>query len=234
MSCFRDLRQREVFFDGAGLNRLHAPLSCGDVFEVETNPAKHYLFLAQPCDLMVRKDGERNAEVGLMVLISESAPRTRVPLPDYRFYELKGIFGSDRKWQVDFRKLFVVNLLVLDLAVLSPDGRAELRRDQHNPSIELTEGWSRRLKRLKCLIFPSKGPPVIPSLGMGKHTRGINGRLEGDWLRYPLHRIGRLEPNLATAILGAWATFQTRAALEHDFARIQSDHSGAGEQKPTE
>jgi hypothetical protein len=36
---------------------------------------------------------------------------------------------------------------------------------------------------------------------------------------------------MATAILAAWATFQTRAALEHDFAQIKSAISNSGEQQ---
>lgn len=35
MSAFRDWRKKEIFEDGAGLNALHSPLACGDVFETE-------------------------------------------------------------------------------------------------------------------------------------------------------------------------------------------------------
>jgi hypothetical protein len=39
----------------------------------------------------------------------------------------------------------------------------------------------------------------------------------------PVARVGRFEANTSTAILAAWATFQTRAALEHDFAFMEAD-----------
>ena len=231
MSFFRDLRRREVFLEGAGLNKLHAPLSCGDVFETQTTPAKRYLFLAQPCDLMVREDGKRRAEVGLLVLVNElGSEQVQSPLSGYRFFDIKGVFGSDKNWRVDFQNLFVVDLSILDFAVFNSDGCVRLHRDQPEPSIVLTAGWSRRLNRAKSRIFPKDATPLNPTIGMGKHTIGLEGRPEGDSLRYPLYRIGKLEPNTATAILAAWATFQTRAALEHDFAQTKSVSSSCGEQ----
>jgi hypothetical protein len=230
MSFFRDLRRREVFLEGAGLNTLHAPLACGDVFETETEPAKRYLFLAQPCDLMVRENGKRRAEIGLLVVINEVAvEHAQSPLSAYRFFEIKGVFGNDRNWQIDFQHLLVVDLFVLDFAVLNSDGRVQLHREQPEPSIVLTAGWARVLKRAKCRIFPKDAPPLNPKIGMGKHAAGLDGRVEGNLLYYPLRRIGRLEPNMATAILAAWATFQTRAALEHDFAQTKSVSSSCGE-----
>jgi hypothetical protein len=236
MSFFRGWRQREVFLDGTGLNKLHAPLACGDVFETETEPAKRYLFLAQPCDLMVRENGKRRAEIGLLVFINEvaevAAEDVQLPLSAYRFFDIKGVFGNDKNWQVDFQNLFVVDLSVLDFAVLNSEGRVQLHREQPEPSIVLTPGWSRVLSRAKSRIFPKDAQPLNPKIGMGTHTDGLDGRVEGDLLRYPLHRTGRFEPNMATAILAAWATFQTRAALEHDFAQTKSVGPSCGEQAP--
>ena len=228
MSFFRDLRRREVFLDGAGLNKLHAPLSCGDVFETDTSPAKRYLFLAQPCDLMVRENGKRRAEVGLLVVVNEvPAEHAQSSLSAYRFFDINGVFGNDRNWQIDFQNLFVVDLSILDFSVLNSDGRVQLHRTQPEPSIVLTAGWSRVLKRAKCRIFPKDAPALSPKIGVGKHTHGLDGLVEDDLLRYPLRRIGRLESNVAIAILAAWATFQTRAALEHDFAQTKPIISGS-------
>jgi hypothetical protein len=193
---------------------------------------KRYLFLAQPCDLMVREDGKRRAEVGLLVIVNEvSAEQARSSLSAYRFFDIKGVFGNDRNWQIDFQNLFVVDLSILDFAVLNSDGRVQLHRTQPEPSIVLTDGWSRVLKRAKCRIFPKDAPPLIPKIGVGKHTHGLDGLVNGDVLRYPIRRIGRLESNVAIAILAAWATFQTRAALEHDFAQTKPIPSGSGEQQ---
>ena len=86
------------------------------------------------------------------------------------------------------------------------------------------------LRRAKCRFFPKNASPLIPKIGMGKNADELNGSVGGDILSYPLHRIGRLEPNIATAILAAWATFQTRSALGYDFAQTKSDTSASGEQ----
>lgn len=45
MSFFRELRRREVFLDGDGLNKLHTPLVCGDVFETEES--QKYILLGR-------------------------------------------------------------------------------------------------------------------------------------------------------------------------------------------
>lgn len=223
MTFFRNLRQREVFFEGAGLNKLHAALACGDVFDADGG--KRYLLLAQPCDLMVRKNGERRAEVCLLVSIGDLPEISGArPFPDYRFYELKGVFGNDKKLVIDFTKLFVADLSVLDFAVFNPDGRVQLHRNQPVPSTVLTAGWSQRMARAKCRIFP-KGKVSEKPLGMGKQAARFAGVVEGDLLRYPLQRIGRFESATATAILAAWATFQTRAALDHDFAQTEPKSS---------
>jgi hypothetical protein len=228
MSFFRELREREVFLGNAGLNKLHAPLACGDVFETET--MKRYLFLAQPCDLMVREDGKRRAEVGYLVLVKELASdQAQTSLSGSRFFDIKGVFGGDKKWQVDFQNVFVVDLSVLDFAVFNLDGCVQLQREQSEPSIALTAGWMRRLDRAKARIFPKSVEPQTPSIGMGKHAVDLAGHLEGNLLKYPLRRKGRLESNLATAILAAWATFQTRAALEYDFAQTKPVSPGCGD-----
>src|SRR5207249_3577690 len=69
MSLFREWREREIFEDGAGLNGLHSPLACGDVFECERK--ERCILLAQPCDLMIRDNGKRRAQAGLLVPVTE-------------------------------------------------------------------------------------------------------------------------------------------------------------------
>lgn len=219
MSFFRDLRQREVFLEGTGLNKLHAPLSCGDVFETQFEKGKKYLFLAQPCDLMVRKNGERRAEVGLLTLVNEDSEKQEHPgVHGHRFFEIKGVFGNDRNWRIDFQNVIVVDLDVIEFAAFNTDGQVLLHRDHEEPSIMLTRGWSKRLNRAKSRIFPKDKKPVVPMICLGQHSAELEGSVIDDSLSYPLRRIGRFEPNTATAILAAWATFQTRAALEYDFA----------------
>src|SRR5450756_1733019 len=144
------------------------------------------------------------------------------PSPDYQYYDLKDALGSDKKSFINFQKLFVADLFILDFAVFNPDGTVQLKINQPDPLIALTEGWTHRLKTAKCRIFPKNKSPLNPSLGMGKQALKLAGTLSEGCLKYPLRRFGRLQSGTATAILAAWATFQTRAAFDHDFAKIKS------------
>lgn len=167
---------------------------------------------------------EAYAEVALLVLISEpSAVAKGESGSPYRFFDVRGVFGPDKNWRVDFQKHIVVDLSVLELAVFNPDGSVRLRRKHPNPEILLSPGWQRRLKRAKTRIFKEGAPPEKPLIGMGKRSDALQAAGDTDLVCYPLHRVGRLEPATARAILAAWATFNTRAALEHDFAHVEAE-----------
>jgi len=219
MSTFREWRRHEVLEEGAPLNQLHAPLACGDVFESQTEPIRRYIVLAQPCDLMVRSRGERRNEVGLLVQVVETGVITAASSDVGRFYDIKGVFGSGKMWRVDFQKITVVDTSVMDLAVFNSDGAVQLTRDHPQPLIALPTGWQIRFERIKRRIFPKPTKTNTPTIGMGANIHALTPTTLADAVTYPLRRTGRLETNTATAILAAWATFQTRAALEHDFAK---------------
>jgi hypothetical protein len=227
MSAFREWRKREVYEEGLGLNVLHASLSCGDIFETQAEAKDRYIFLAQPCDLMIRDNGRRRAEVGLLVLVIE-APSSAIADAgsSNRFFDIKGVFGPDKSWRVDFQSHIVADLDVLDLAVFNQDGVVQLRNDHPAPGIALPQGWQRRMNRIKPRFFKNASPVPPPPLGLGTDAAALFARIDDDWVHYPLRRIGRLESETAKAILAAWATFHTRAALEHDFAYIKVDLSG--------
>ncbi|HEY5911127.1 MAG TPA: hypothetical protein VJA21_11040 [Verrucomicrobiae bacterium] len=232
MTLFREWREREVFEDGAGLNALHAPLVCGDVFECEEK--ERCILLAQPCDLMIRENGRRRAQAGLLVLVNEYVGEAGKPSAGgARYFDLRGVFRDGKQWQVDFQNAVVVDLSVMDLAVFNADGSVQLRRDHAQPAIALTGGWTRRLNRAMGEFFPKGADPRVPAITIGRRAANLQGAVEGGWVKYPLRRVGRVEPATATAILAAWATFQTRAALDYDFARAESDSRGTpGQARP--
>jgi len=219
MSTFRDWRRHEVLEEGAPLNQLHAPLACGDVFESQTEPSRRYIILAQPCDLMVRKNGERRNDVGLLVQVVEMDVMPATSSDVGRYYDIKGVFGFDKMWRVDFQKITVVDTSVMDLAVFNSDGTVRLTRDHPQPLIALPAGWQIRFERIKRRIFPKPTKTNVPPIGMGANIHALTPATSADTVTYPLRRTGRLETSNATAILAAWASFQTRAALEHDFAK---------------
>ncbi|CAN5348954.1 hypothetical protein BH09VER1_BH09VER1_28160 [soil metagenome] len=215
MTFFRYWRKHEVFLDAKGLNSLHAPLCCGDVFKRKEGDVK-YVFLAQPCDIMVRQDGRRRTSVGLLAPIKEGT-LAQGESSGYRFYEIRGVFDSDKTLRIDFLNVIVVDVCVLDLAVFNNEGEVEIIRDQPEPAIALTEGWLRRFKKAKALFFSPDGGKSLP-ITVGQKADEFEASLGANKVTYPLQRDGRFDATIATALMAGWATFQTRAALEHDFA----------------
>jgi hypothetical protein len=235
LAAFRDWRSKEIFEDGAGLNSLHAPLTCGDIFESAEDASKRFVLIAQPCDLMVRGDsGKRRASVGIFARVIEqdtSLPASGEQAKDSngRFYEIKGVFGPNRIWRVDFQNTTSVDLFVLDMAVFDPNGVVQLSKDQPEPLMAVPEGWQKRFAKAKAKVFG--GSSNAPTIGMGTDAQFIEGQGDLTKVKYPLIRVGRLNNSIAIAILAAWATFQTRAALEHDFAepvRIKAEGNQSG------
>lgn len=223
LDAFRKWRKCEVFEEGAGLNAIHAPLRCGDVFMCEASK-ENYVFLAQPCDLMVRHNGRRTSQVGLFVLAIEGRITDDATQPSgHRFFDIKGVFGPAENWRLDFQNTIAVDVSIVDLAVFNVDGSVRLHRNQPEPSILLTPGWLNRMNRAKQQFFGNDAPSTAPGLAVGTKAARFKGKFENDAISYPVVRIGRFDTNTATAILAAWATFQTRAALEHDFAFMEAN-----------
>lgn len=226
---FRIWRQIEVFEDGDLINPIHTPLTCGDIFSCVSGTGaeaktKEFLLLAQPCDLMVREKGTRIAEAGLLVLLTKEIPgkETRNAA---RFHEIVGVLPANQVWRLDFLNSFVVDLAVLDYCVFDPKGKVVLSTSTTVAAGLLTVGYEVALleakKWLTKVLAPdSKVAPKPLSVGArgGKYQYTLDraaARLE-----FPLTRVGRLEPAVAHASLAAWASYQTRAALDHDFARL--------------
>jgi hypothetical protein len=141
----------------------------------------------------------------------------------YRRFELGRIFEGDATWQVDFQTRIVADLDVLDLAVFNVDGIVTFNRNMAQPNIALPEGWERRLKQTKARFFPENKRITNVPLSVGRQAEKLKGKISKGILTYPFKRIGRLDGNTATAVLAAWATFETRAALQHDFAAPEAE-----------
>jgi hypothetical protein len=176
---------------------------------------------------MIRDNGKRRAQAGLLVPVIELVGDMKSAAGGSRFFDLKGVFRGGKQWRIDFQNALVVDLSVLDLAVFNRDGSVQLSREHAAPAIALADGWTRRLNRAKKELFPPDGDPVVSAIAIGQRAARLKGVLDGDSIKYPLRRIGRLESTTATAILAAWATFQTRAALDYDFAKSSEAHAPA-------
>lgn len=219
---FRQWRQNEVFESGSALNWMHAPLVCGDVFEIQGGRKQRFVLLGQACDLMIRtKRGERRASLGFLIEIKTlktDALENGGKFPSVSTFDLDGVFGAEDVWRVDFRSKVIADLNVLDLAVFNNDGKLTLSKPHPEPDIALSEGWERRFVAIKKVFSSDTGRPRKLPLCVGTFSDTLKPTIRRGELSYPMARSGRLEGNTATAILAAWATFETRAALQHDFA----------------
>ncbi|MGW8178799.1 MAG: hypothetical protein ACWGQW_08555, partial [bacterium] len=73
----REIQRMEIYEDGEYLRRCHMPIELGDVFK-KKNGNRHFVLLAQPCDLMVRSNGKRaRLKNGVLVEIKKKPPRDK-------------------------------------------------------------------------------------------------------------------------------------------------------------
>jgi len=223
---FRQWRKNEVYEAGPALNSMHAPLVCGDIFEIASSKKK-FVLLGQACDLVVRSDdGERNASLGFLIEVKEvkvEAGSGGERKASVSTFDLDGVFGTNDVWRVSFRSKIIADLNVLDLAVFNTDGILRFKQPHPDPEMALSEGWERRFNAIKKVFGNGNGKPKKLPLCVGVFSNDLKPTVKHGILTYPLARIGRLEGNTATAILAAWATFETRAALQHDFAAAKAE-----------
>ena len=121
---------RDERFDSASyLSEFHVPTDIGDIFELTSREGEkdYYLLLAQPCDLMVRRDGRRTDSGRPFVLAKlEEQPRGSTTNENRRV-EIGAILDDDRIWCAKIKSTIYLSPQLLDACVLSPDGRARLR-----------------------------------------------------------------------------------------------------------
>ncbi|MGN6556290.1 MAG: hypothetical protein ACTHLW_21470 [Verrucomicrobiota bacterium] len=213
-------KKEEVFDPAEIVNRLHSPLSCGDVFEM-TGTSKKFVMLAQPCDLMTRGDnGMRRAKEGIFVALQETKPRIDEKA---RYYEIQNMAEAGGSWFIDFQMSASVSLNILELAVFNQNGLVQIAKDQVAADFILP-GWKLRFdKALKKVasVGPKEIPKSLASLSLSENLQNCFGKWENDsktWA-FKYQRIGRLRSPYAEAILGSFAAYHTRAAFDHDFAR---------------
>lgn len=223
------IQRFEIYDLGDELNRFHSPIDLGDIFLLDSN-GKNYILLAQPCDLMVRKDGKRSYEnnrLGRTAALAELVIGTdnrRENLGELPFYEAM----TGESAFANFARVYQVPLVVLDLCVVHPDGSATL--DMNAKISELViEPWRNRHNML-CKFF-GKALDKYEELTEAKHNDGITSlalpgsstaldlrpAVSGKTLQYGVKRKLRLRQPRSGALLTEFAQYQARAAFEHHF-----------------
>ncbi|MFL5352638.1 hypothetical protein [Archangium sp.] len=216
-------RNDEVFDSRDRINFSHSPLACGDVFGKPDSNAV-YVLLGPPCDLAVRKDGTRNLDEAFLVLakrVSQSAEASSKEMNPQRFFKVPSILGEG-EWRLDFLEWGSVSLRCLELVVFNQSGEMSFAASLQPPKI-LLPGWQKRFeetKQLVSLASATQSPKGMERLSLSGKVKNAAGKCPGNgqW-RFEYSRVGRLRNPWAIAAYGAFTSYQTRSAFEHNFAK---------------
>lgn len=232
-SSAREIQKKELYVPATFLNNNFLPLELGDIFE-KTNKGsinKHIL-LAQPCDLMVRNDGKRNA---IHVPIAEVVCREKTSdfIPKNSWIELEYFDESpDKIWYIKLESIHYIDIDVLDLCSFNPDGMAKfhsnnnqyssLQPSRQNRYEKLKNKYESLLSNLEILIKKKGEDPEIGNkktaiakvLIGGDPFGGIrSGEKE---ITYKCRRIARLANDRAYAMLINHAGLLSRPAFDRN------------------
>lgn len=237
------LRQTELYEDDALVNGFHDPLRNGDVFEIgDGQAAKLWVLIAQPCDLMVRSNGERaredNFKVAVLAPIRPILADAELPKPGLSFrldhFDNEGIGSS----YVDFAEATSANLRILDLAVLAKSGKCEIGPvEDLDPKLLLpTKPWEDRAvilakhfekvageiekarKKFKDDGAKMLERAILPRLSSARKLVR-HGSYDKGKFTYPIRRTMRIRDPLASSLLAAFSQYFSRDAFDHDFSR---------------
>lgn len=219
-------RRDEVIDPGTRVNEAHSPLACGDVF-VLSDSSEVFVLLGQTCDMAVRQNGFRNTHEAIFAKAEkwnpEQARQNGIIGSAHHFFPIPAlpIAGNDHQWRLDLRTWSSVNLRLLDFSVFS--GTGEVRLDLSvEPPVFLLPGWRKMLERAKKKITAQEGqglPAEYAELSLSKGLKKKAASRNGDLVVLSYARVGRLRAPWAVAAYAAFASYQTRAAFDHDFAK---------------
>lgn len=236
------LQREEMYESNDHINKNHLPLEVGDIFErVGADSTKRYVLLAQPCDLMVRSDGERHPELQ-RVPLAEVVSTNMAP----HYSEEMPYFGASpkEKWYVKFRLVHFVRPYILDLCVLNQDGIAKLVLGSSAPS-NVRPVWKKRHEYLLRLLNKAVrkadqlAPTVNDSGAVRQFKQNIARDLGGEFFNddlfkgslaeaggtrtvtYDCKRIGRLSRARAIGLLMSYTASLSRPAYDRDFGMTE-------------
>ena len=224
----------EMYEHGDELNKFHAPLELGDIFENVSNNKK-YILLTQPCDLMVRNDGKRSHDhkfgrMGTLIELIVDYEEVKKAWEELPFYEEE----SGKPAYVSLTKAHQVQISVLDLCVVGARGEAEIDVEGECPDL-LIEPWKQRynllkkhygtaLKNYRELVQKEVGNQLAAlSLPRISTTFSVSANVNGSSLRYGIKRVLRLRQPWSSALLTTYSQHQARAAFEHKFEQLEID-----------
>lgn len=226
------LARAEHYDDAKFVNEVHLPVELGDLFSARSST---YVLVEQPCDLMVRKNGERTPDLhdAILLEVHDSKPKQLAQAFELPFYR-----GAQSSW-VHFSKFVQVPIRALDLTVFNTDGTSCLDLDEPMAPAGLWPAWTARHKRvLSKFATVKKHSDSLNSLRDNNKIskelhrtlierllhvdtasgRAVKGAIDGSTVRFDLQRVGRLQPSVARALLLQFSLHRARDANEYPLA----------------
>lgn len=224
-----EIQYAERYVTGDYLSERRLAPANGDIFELadESDGTSLWVLVGQPCDLAIRSDGKRGGSPTHLTILPieqmKMAPRgSHVELLHY-------FQPSSDKAFVRLTKPAYVPTAILDLAAFSAGGEAVWARGTDLEAMRVV-GWEKRAAkvseqfesafhncdqpneysrhRIRELSLPAaQSPEICPDV-------------EGDTVRYPIKRVGRLRERQAETVLQAFGLALSRTAEAHDLALI--------------
>jgi len=179
------IQHTELYEPAEHLNANYLPLELGDIFiKVDSSSKKRYVLLAQPCDLMVRRDGKRYPESTHLPLV-EIVPASTKPA----YSEEMAYFGesADEQWYVKLKLAFQVKTQILDLCIFNTDGSARLLIGNEVPEA-IRPAWKERYKMVAESISHTlkKLDPLYPAEGEAQDLRKMKAKLRSELISHLL------------------------------------------------
>lgn len=263
----QDFRRIEIWEDDQLVNASHSPLACGDVFVAQVPGGagglveRRFILLVQPCDVMLRPDGRRDSDVGVLAQIQPrdyddpNTPSLKKPLLPF---VLDGV-----EWVCEFRKSATVNLGVLDASTWNKDGVVRYQHgDRDVLPVGLLPGQLKNARRTSeqfdetlvqcakletvpigvippdCLLslsrdkaFRALSSPVFTALSLLPNKARAKPVTTGRF-EWALRRVGRVRMPYAAALLSNYLAVQGRTAFDLDYLQTD-DLSNAPSQSPS-
>jgi hypothetical protein len=234
----RDLRYKELF-EVASLTK-NTPLEVGDIFESEKQ-RNTYIVMGQPCDLMVRSQGENAGKRANEQFVVPLVPFQRIsleefkkkPINHWKTHATLEYYYPDSTdiAEVLFSKAIMVDVNVLDLSVLDPNGLCQINITDI-PSVPniCTSGWKTHLETL--INYYKQEHAKLSKLQ--KHIGRLKKQETKDLIHesaialkaysngvfnFGFKRIGRYRRPGADRLLKAYTQYLSRDADDLDFAR---------------
>ncbi|WP_447949623.1 hypothetical protein [Microbacterium aurum] len=241
-----------VFEQASTVNALGLPIEIGDIFQVESLlpvPAKqqapkprHYVLLAQVCDISMRGRGAREPEVPVFVLhefrgVAKSvAARVNPRFHAVGFFETQ----SEEIWGVNFGVRLAVPAIAIDATVYNDDGSSKIVLG-HKEARHMAASWVNRELEVQRLVGNmitehaaaidllkgTKNIDVIVSrlaaATAGAATTpkaGVTAQIDVDKkvVEYGLKRVGRLSSRVAASVAALAVSYDGRPGFEMDAA----------------